>query len=673
MAETEEENFSSTPRSSLTKIVASDPGPFSFLVCTLVITIAYRVQLTAGLLTAPVRPFDLNLGSFPIWFMVAYWPYDAAVILLLSLVSWLVARAFRYVPQGTWSRGGRILGGMLLHLALLLLLIIYGAHLRLLFTVQTGLDCSAIQEGVSAASLQGIVNLMKLQDFLSLFAPVALLWLVRRLPMRAKTWLVSLSLALLCFFAVGSISANSPRTENVPGEVRLNPALFLTSDLANQALKTDLNASKRALEETPHGLTLGDPTYVKARRPFSFPPPPKDQPWNIVFVVMESVGTRYVFDTSRGHEMPMPFLHRLSREGWHLRRHYTTSNVSTKAVFSMLSGLYDLFGRRNLGTLPEANVPWICSFLGKKYDSFLVTPSSLAWYFPTALVRNNGLPEMHSFENLSLPMKEERNSLGRYVARDEIQTVDFFLRRLDQAKEPFIGLYISFVAHFPYFDYGPEYRVTDPSGGLLNRYSNNLRLLDRMIERIHDHLEDRGLLERTILVVVGDHGQAFGQHHPNNFMHYRYSYNENLEAPAILYQPALFRSRTFEFPTSHVDLLPTLLDAMGIPYNPSLLDGESLFHYPFSRRYIFSYGLEETVSCLDDRQIKVQYSLKDRRCWAFDLKTDPQEKTPLDCSPFKPQLNALQGYVSQHDARLLEYNQSLRDGQGFHGHKHPSL
>jgi arylsulfatase A-like enzyme len=192
-----------------------------------------------------------------------------------------------------------------------------------------------------------------------------------------------------------------------------------------------------------------------------------------------------------------------------------------------------------------------------------------------------------------------------------------------------------------------------------------------MIKRIFDNLKEKGLLDRTIFVVVGDHGQAFGQHHPDNFMHYRYSYNENLEAPAVLYQPALFKPRTFDIPTSHVDLLPTLLDALRVPYDPALFDGESLFQNRLKRKYLFFYGYEESVSCLDMDRIKVQYSLKKKKCQAFDLKADPEEKQPLDCSSFPSQLEALQGFVFHHDSSLVSYNSSVKEKKDFHGHRHP--
>jgi arylsulfatase A-like enzyme len=186
-----------------------------------------------------------------------------------------------------------------------------------------------------------------------------------------------------------------------------------------------------------------------------------------------------------------------------------------------------------------------------------------------------------------------------------------------------------------------------------------------MIKRIFDHLEEQGLLERTILVVVGDHGQAFGQHHPNNFMHYRYSYNENLEAPAILYQPALFRPRTFGVSTTHVDLLPTLLDAMRIPYPETAFDGRSLFSRQARQVPIFFYGYEESISSLDSHLIKVQYSLKKDKCWAFDLKLDPNEKNPLDCSSFPVEVEGLHKFVAEHDVNLLKYNASLREKKGL--------
>ena len=657
----------------LTRIVSSSKSSFTFFICLLAIVFVYRIQLTIGLFTKPVRPFDFNPGQHPVWFTLAYLPYDLAFVLVCFLLSWLLSRMTYSIKQSKTFPILKISGLVCLHIILMILLLVHGVHGRLLFDVQTGFDTSVIKETFSGISFIETLKLIEVKDYLFLLFPFGLFWLVLLSPLGLRIWMARVSIILVIFLSSLSILAANDKTKDVPDEIRLNPAIFLLSDATeNIFFKPSVkDRNSNVVKGNKSGIQLSRSMETNSMEPEKFLPPKSTHPWNIVFFVMESVGTRYIFDTSKGNPMPMPFLHKISREGWYLKRHYTTSNVSTKAIFSLFSGNYDFFNRETFGTRPDAEVPAIYNWLGEGYDSFLVTPSSISWYFPTKFVKNNGLSEIHSYENLKFKIKEEFHSLGHYIARDEIQTVDFFIRRLSKAREPFLGIYISFAAHFPYFDYGEGYRILEDDGRLISRYYNNLNLLDHMIQRIVDHLQEQGQLERTILVIMGDHGQAFGQHHPNNFMHYRYSYNENLETPAILYQPALFKPKVFGFPTSHVDILPTLLDAMRVPYPPMVFDGESLFNYTLRRKSIFFYGYEESISSLDTHLIKVQYSLKKNRCWAFDLKLDPEEKNLLDCSLYSLQLEALHKFVSDHDSNLIKYNANLREKKGFQGTQAP--
>jgi arylsulfatase A-like enzyme len=604
--------------------------------------------------------------------MLPYLPYDLSLVFGCFTLSWLLSRASFFIKQRKPFPILRISGFVFLHMVLITLLLIHGAHTRLLFDAQTGLDYSMIMEAFSNISLMELVKFAGLGDYLFLLLPVGLFWLVQRSPLVLRIRMAAISIAFTVFLSLISVFMSNDKAHHVPAEIRLNPALFLLSDVIENGLFRH-TAEGRDIDENESGIQPAGQMYVNQIRPVKVLPPKQEHQWNIIFFVMESVGTRYMFDTRYGNQMPMPFLYKMAKEAWHLQRHHTTSNISTKATFSLLSGLYDFFNRETFSIGSEAVVPSIYNFLPNSYDTFLVTPSSMTWYFPTAFLKNSALPEVYTYENLNLSVKEEAHSLGHYIGRDEVETVDFFIRRLNKAKEPFLGIYLSFAAHFPYFDYGEKYRIMGNDGRLISRYYNNLNLLDHMIKRIYEHVEKMGLLERTIFVIVGDHGQAFGQHHPDNYMHHKYSYNENLETPAIVYQPALFKPRAFEFPTSHVDILPTLLDAMRIPYGPSLFDGESLFHNKLKRKYIFFYGYEGSISSLDTHQIKVQYSLKKNRCWAFDLKLDPGENNPFDCSTYRPQLEALRKFASYHDSSLVKYNARKREEKNFDGYKHPSL
>ena len=75
-------------------MVSSSRSSYAFAICLTAILLAYRIQLTIGLFSSSVRPFDFNPGSHPLGFMLTYLPYDLALILGCFLMAWL----FSFVP-----------------------------------------------------------------------------------------------------------------------------------------------------------------------------------------------------------------------------------------------------------------------------------------------------------------------------------------------------------------------------------------------------------------------------------------------------------------------------------------------------------------------------------------------------------------------------------------------
>jgi arylsulfatase A-like enzyme/Tfp pilus assembly protein PilF len=78
---------------------------------------------------------------------------------------------------------------------------------------------------------------------------------------------------------------------------------------------------------------------------------------------------------------------------------------------------------------------------------------------------------------------------------------------------------------------------------------------------------------RTLVVLTSDHGEALGEH--GEATHGIFAYEATLRVPLILYQPRLFGPRVESEPARHVDLLPTILDALAVPV-PAALPGRSL-------------------------------------------------------------------------------------------------
>ncbi len=78
---------------------------------------------------------------------------------------------------------------------------------------------------------------------------------------------------------------------------------------------------------------------------------------------------------------------------------------------------------------------------------------------------------------------------------------------------------------------------------------------------------------RTIVVLTSDHGESLGEH--GEATHGIFAYEATLRVPLVLYAPGLLKPRVVREPVRHVDILPTVLDALGLPA-PADISGRTL-------------------------------------------------------------------------------------------------
>jgi arylsulfatase A-like enzyme len=104
-------------------------------------------------------------------------------------------------------------------------------------------------------------------------------------------------------------------------------------------------------------------------------------------------------------------------------------------------------------------------------------------------------------------------------------------------------------------------------------YDNSIRWTDSVLNDLLMHLSEKKLLDRTLIVIASDHGEAFGERGLEG--HARYVYRETTEVPWILGFPfRLEPGLVVETRTQNVDVWPTLLDLLGLPSGENL-DGRS--------------------------------------------------------------------------------------------------
>ncbi len=122
----------------------------------------------------------------------------------------------------------------------------------------------------------------------------------------------------------------------------------------------------------------------------------------------------------------------------------------------------------------------------------------------------------------------------------------------------------------PHAPYNPPPAFATPGE---HRYHGEVAAADAALEPLLRPILEQGARGRTLVILTSDHGEALGDH--GEATHGVFAYEATLRVPLVVYAPALFRPRVVTEPVRHVDLVPTVLDALGMDA-PAGLAGRSL-------------------------------------------------------------------------------------------------
>jgi choline-sulfatase len=150
------------------------------------------------------------------------------------------------------------------------------------------------------------------------------------------------------------------------------------------------------------------------------------------------------------------------------------------------------------------------------------------------------------------------------------EVVDRVLPWLEQAEgSPFFAWVHLYDAHAPY-------RPPEPFASKYrdHPYNGEISFADSQIARIVAELQSRGLYDRSVVIVMGDHGESLGDH--GEGAHGFFVYNSTTHVPFVIRAPfSLMQHRRVADPVRTVDVMPTVLDLAGID-PPSPISGVSL-------------------------------------------------------------------------------------------------
>ena len=335
---------------------------------------------------------------------------------------------------------------------------------------------------------------------------------------------------------------------------------------------------------------------------------------NVILVILESTGARHL-GTYGGVPDPTPNLTALARRSIVFERAYAVYPESIKGLFATLCSRYPAFD-----TSPEIYAAVACASL----------PQTLASAgYRTALFHSGrfvylGMASM--IEHRGFEVLEDAGAIGGQVNSsfgvDDASTVQRVLDWIASLKKEdrFFVSYLPVSGHSPYESSKPgPFKGRDD----FTRYLNALHEGDEALGKLLTGLRALGHEDDTLVVVFGDHGEAFGEH-PGNFAHTMFIHEENVRVPYIIAAPGIASAqRRVSRLASIVDTAPTILDLIGLPAD-ARHEGSSLLE-PEPRMALFFTDYSIGWLGLADGCWKYLYEVDSGRSRLFDVCDDPGE------------------------------------------------
>jgi len=282
--------------------------------------------------------------------------------------------------------------------------------------------------------------------------------------------------------------------------------------------------------------------------------------YNIVWLVGESLRADMM------NQEVMPETWAFSRKAVRFENHYGSSNGTRQSLFSMFYGLY---GNYWFSFLKEGRGPVIMDVLlrqGYQINLFSSARFSYPEFNKTVFAQ---VPETLYHDVSELPP-----GLGWQHDRENVKRMlDFIEKR--QKGRPFMTFMFFESPHARYY-FPPESAIRKPYldvfnyatvdlqrdvGLIKNRYINSCHHLDSQYGRVLRYLKEHDLLDSTIVILTGDHGEEFLE--KGHWGHNSSFVEEQTRTPLVLWVPGM-PPRQVDRMTSHVDIPATLLPLLGV-------------------------------------------------------------------------------------------------------------
>lgn len=495
------------------------------------------------------------------------WLYALAVWMTYSVVYILPAMLLSYLAwrlaHPRWPRLFWVLAVLLFGITYLLIFAdsrlynLFGFHINSFV-----LNLVTTPGGMDSLGTSGEAELVfALIALALLLLPAVLLlparWLAGRrhdgrvgLGRRLVLLLVLLGVAERLAYGVSALEYYSP-------VLKVADAFPLYNRVRFKSLAAKLGYENKRPRQLSAGVAKGHLNYPL--KPLQVAPPEK--PLNLVWLVAESLR----WDMLTPEIMPNTW--KFAGRSLKLDQHMSGGNGTRQGLFSLMYGLYGAYWD---AFLREERGPVLLDVLKEQNYQFYMTTSASFTYpeFDRTLFAAIDDDDLHHAEKSRPPWRRDM---------DNAEAVSRFIRERDSTR-PFMSFFFFESTHARY-DFPDSSAIASPYlqdvnyalmskeslrqeiGQLKNRYINASHHVDLQIAKILQTLEEQNLLDSTIVIITGDHGEEFME--KGHWGHNAGFHEEQIRVPMVLYIPGR-APQVISRLTSHMDIIPTLMPLLGV-------------------------------------------------------------------------------------------------------------
>ncbi len=285
----------------------------------------------------------------------------------------------------------------------------------------------------------------------------------------------------------------------------------------------------------------------------------KKEVWNGNILIITLDTTRSDHIVCYGYDKgSTPNIDRLAKEGIRFKNCYSSIPLTLPSHSSIFTGKYSIgHGVRNNGT-------YVLSEKEKTMAEYLSENGYNTYAAIAAFVLQSkfGVDQGFKIYDDTIDSEDLYKTLKSEIDAKEIYNkFDNWIGENSGSK--FFAWVHFYDPHTPYIPHDKDLlkkKETDQ----IKFYDGEITYTDEYIGKILNRLEEENVADDTLIIIIGDHGEAFGEHE-EFASHMIFCYEANLRVPLIFYNKKLFNeSRVIDDRVDTIDILPTVLDLTGI-------------------------------------------------------------------------------------------------------------